>query len=423
MVKLSDLVHIANNAKTNAQKNAVGEEVKKFLRGKKACNSGQLFSNVGLRIEKGKNLRKLGEGAHGAVFYGCLEDKCNTKIAMKVTDEPTAKMEFRIAEKLKGMGVPRMYHFKDCGRLDVLYFEYVKGETLQQWMKKPQSPGSYRSLISQLIRNLKRIHEKYPKFRHHDLHWNNIIVLEGNKPIIIDFGLSTIEGIRNPDVASGEYKNDGIYVGSHHMYDVQYILNIIYNYTKLTKVKQFIKDLFPDKYLGSTNPYIKSGRLRPGFRHGLPTYEQILNHPFLQPKKRGSILRRVLPKKTVAATPKPEPVPQKVKPATASAIRRAKAVLEKEAAKKKVPPKRPQIRGRDPSVMNQVRSIEKKIAAQKKSVTPKPKTKTKVFINKNGDLKIEKRKCRLYKKSELVKMFGLDPNLTKEQMCKFIKNM
>ena len=423
MVKLSDLVHIANNAKTNAQKNAVGEEVKKFLRGKKACNSGQLFSNVGLRIEKGKNLRKLGEGAHGAVFYGCLEDKCNTKIAMKVTDEPTAKMEFRIAEKLKGMGVPRMYHFKDCGRLDVLYFEYVKGETLQQWMKKPQSPGSYRSLISQLIRNLKRIHEKYPKFRHHDLHWNNIIVLEGNKPIIIDFGLSTIEGIRNPDVASGEYKNDGIYVGSHHMYDVQYILNIIYNYTKLTKVKQFIKDLFPDKYLGSTNPYIKSGRLRPGFRHGLPTYEQILNHPFLQPKKRGSILRRVLPKKTVAATPKPEPVPQKVKPATASAIRRAKAVLEKEAAKKKVPPKRPQIRGRDPSVMNQVRSIEKKIAAQKKSPTPKPKTKTKVFINKNGDLKIEKRKCRLYKKSELVKMFGLDPNLTKEQMCKFIKNM
>ena len=421
MVKFSDLVHIANNAKTNAQKNAVGEEVKKFLRGKKACDSNELFSNVGLRIEKGKNLRKLGEGAHGAVFYGCLEDKCNTKIAMKVTDEPTAKMEFRIAEKLKGMGVPRMYHFKNCGTVDVLYFEYVKGETLQQWMKKPQSPEAYRSLISQLVKNLKRIHEKYPKFRHHDLHWNNILVLEGNKPIMIDFGLSTIEGIRNPDVTSDEYKNDGIYTGSHYMYDVQYILNIIYNYSNLTKVKQFIKDVFPDKYLGSTNPYIKSGRLRPGFRHGLPTYEQILNHPFLQPKKKGSILRRVLPKKTVAARPKPEPVPQKVKPATASAIRRAKAVLEKEAAKKKVPPKRPQIRGRDPSVMNQVRSIEKKIAAEKKPVTPKPKLR--VFINKNGDLKIEKKKCRLYKKEDLVKMFKLDPKMTKEQMCKFIKNM
>ena len=37
MVKLADLVHIANNAKTNAQKNAVGEEVKKLIRGRKAC--------------------------------------------------------------------------------------------------------------------------------------------------------------------------------------------------------------------------------------------------------------------------------------------------------------------------------------------------------------------------------------------------
>jgi len=47
----------------------------------------------------------------------------------------------------------------------------------------------------------------------------------------------------------------------------------------------------------------------------------------------------------------------------------------------------------------------------------------KVFINANGDLKIDTRKCRLYKKEDLVKMFKLDPKLTKEQMCAFIKNM
>jgi len=115
-------------------------------------------------------------------------------------------------------------------------------------------------------------------------------------------------------------------------------------------------------------------------------------------------------------TPKPQP-----KVGTSSAIRRAKAVLEKEVAKKKMPPKRPGIAKRDPSVMNQVRSIERKIATEKKVVTPKPKLR--VFINKNGDLKIEKKKCRLYKKEDLVKMFKLDPKMTKEQMCKFIKNM
>lgn len=243
-------------------------------------------------------LRAIGKGAHGTVFYGCIDDECKTQVAIKETTEETARMEFRIAEKLKGMGVPRMYHFKSCDRWDMLYFEYINGQSLQQWMKKDQKPEAYRSLISQLIRNLKRIHEKYPKFRHHDLHWNNILVLEGNKPIIIDFGLSTIEGIRNPNVTSGEYKNDGIYVGSHYMYDVHYILNIIYRYTKFTKVRGFIRDLFPEKYLGSTNSYIISGRLRPGLKHNdLPTYDQILNHPFLQPKKRGSILRAILPKR------------------------------------------------------------------------------------------------------------------------------
>lgn len=422
MVKLADLVHIANNAKTNAQKNAVGEQVKKLLRGEKACNPKQeLFSNAGLKIEKGKMLRKIGAGKYGVVFYGCLEDKCNTKIALKVTSEPTARMEYRIAEKLRGMGVPRMYHFKKCGngKIDALYFEYVKGESLEKWMQRGQSADAYRSLISQLIKNLKRIHEKYPTFRHHDLHWNNILVLKGNKPIMIDFGLSTIEGIKNPDVANGGYKNSGIYPRSHYMYDVQYIFNIIYNNTNSLKVKEFIRNVIPEKYLDLTNPYIKKGRLRADVAHNLPTYDQILNHPFLQPKRGGGILRAILPKKKVM-TPKPQP---KVvaKPATGSAIRRAKAVLEKEAAKKKVPPKRPQIRGRDPSVMNQVRSIERKIATEKKVATPKPKLR--VFINKNGDLKIEKKKCRLYKKEDLVKMFKLDPKLTKEQMCKFIKNM
>ena len=421
MVKLANLVHIANNAKTDAQKNAVGEEVKKLLRGKKACSPKQeLFSNKGVKIEKGKNLRMLGKGAYGAVFYGCLEDACKTQIAIKVTTEPSAKMEYRIADKLRGMGVPRMYHFKSCNDTDILYFEYIKGETLQEWMKRGQTAGAYRSLISQLIKNLKKIHEKYPKFRHHDLHWNNILVLEGNKPIIIDFGLSTIDGVRNPDVVSGEFKNNGIYVGSHHMYDVHYILNIIYKYTNVTKVKNFIRDLFPAKYLNSTNPWIKLGRLRPGFSYGLPTYDDILEHPFLQP----GILRKILPKKRVPPKKVVAP-PQKV--GTASAIRRARAVLQKEAEKKKVPPKRPGVAKRDPSVMNQVREIEKKIATEKppkifvnKIATEK---KPKIFMNKNGDLKIDKKKCRLYKKEDLVKMFKLDPRMTKEQMCKFIKNM
>src|SRR6056300_912473 len=416
MVKLADLVHIANNAKTNAQKNAVGEEVKKLIRGQKACYPEQQFFTkiqmTPLKINKATRLRAIGKGAFGTVFYGCLDDECKTQVAIKVTIEPSARMEYRIAEKLRGMGVPRMYHFKSCDRDDVLYFEYIEGEPLEKWVKRGQSPEDYRQVISQLITNLKVIYEKYPKFRHHDLHWNNILVLKGNKPIMIDFGMSTIEVIRNPNVVSGEFKNSGIYSGSHQMYDAHYILNIIYNYTKSVPVRHFMEDLFSRRYLLRSSPVTKGFRLRPIEHTGLPTYDQILKHPFLQAKKKIAILRKIIPKKTVALKPKTP-----AKPATMSAIRRARAVLQKEAEKKKLPPKRPGIAKRKPSVMSQVREIEKKIAVNK------PEKKQKIFINKNGDLKIDRRKCRLYKKEELVKMFKLDSNLTKEQMCKFIKNM
>jgi serine/threonine protein kinase len=412
MVKLADLVHIANNAKTSSQKNAVGEEVKKLIRGQKACYPEQQFFTkiqmTPLKINKATRLRVIGKGTYGTVFYGCLDDECKTQVAIKVTTEPSARMEYRIAEKLRGMGVPRMYHFKSCDRDDVLYFEYIEGEPLEKWIKRSQSPEDYRQVISQLITNLKAIHEKYPKFRHHDLHWNNLLVLKGNKPIMIDFGMSTIEGIRNPNVVSGEFKNSGIYSGSHQMYDAHYILNIIYNYTKSVPVRHFMEDLFSRQYLLRSSPVTKDFRLRPLKHTGLPTYVQILKHPFLQAKKKIAILRKIIPKKTVALKPKTP-----AKPATMSAIRRARAVLQKEAEKKKLPPKRPGIAKRKPSVMSQVREIEKKIAVNK----------PKIFINKNGDLKIDRRKCRLYKKEELVKMFKLDSNLTKEQMCKFIKNM
>ena len=412
MTDLDELVHIANNAKTDAQKNAVGEELKKFLRGSDACKPNQvMFSNMGLKIERGKKLRVLGQGVYGTVFYGCLEDECATKIAIKITNDPTAEMEYRIAEKLRGMGVPRMYQFKSCGKgTDVLYFEYVKGEPLSKWIHRKHSTNEYRQLISRLIGNLKKIHEKYSTFRHHDLHWNNLMVMKGNIPVMIDFGMATIRGVKNPVVSKGEFKSNGIYSGSHYMYDAHYILNIIYHYTKNDAVQKFLEDVFPKKYLTGYSNVVTAKRLRPVKHEDLPTYDDILKHPFF--KASSTILRKkvtAVPKKVVAV-PKPKPQ-QKV--GTSSAIRRAKAVLQKEAEKKKVPPKRPGVAKRVPSVMSQVREIEKGAAS----------TRPKVFINKNGDLKIGGRKCRLYKKDELVKIFKLDPKLTKDQMCKLIKNM
>lgn len=407
MVKLSDLVHIANNAKTNAQKNAVGEEVKKLIRGKKACHpEQQFFTKVqmnSLKINKATKLRTLGQGVYGSVFYGCLDDECKTQVAIKETKEATARMEYRIAEKLKGMGVPRMYHFKTCEPFDILYFEYIEGQTLQNWMKGKHTSDDYRQLISRLMTNLKKIHEKYPKFRHHDLHWNNVLVLKDNIPIMIDFGLSTIEGIKNPAVESGEFISNGIYSKSPQMYDAHYILSIIYQNTKNQAVRAFIADIFGADFLINNTKWVNpDGRLRSNIdQRYLPTYERILKHSFFQRKK--NIIPMVASRKIVLLQ---KPVVRKI--GTASAVRRAKAILEKESEKKKMPLKRPGI------------ALKPKtpVVVAEKPKTPRPR----VFINKNGDIKIKKRKCHLYKKEEIAKMFNLNKTMTKEQMCRMLKN-
>tara|TARA_B100001559_G_scaffold250660_1_gene214159 strand:- start:195 stop:1514 length:1320 start_codon:yes stop_codon:yes gene_type:complete len=438
MVTLAQLVHIANSAKTNAQKNAVGEEVKKILRGKedgaaKACYPEKhFFTRIKRRpllIYKATRLMAIGKGQYGTVFYGCIDDKCATQVAIKVTTEESAKMEYRIAEKLKGMGTPRMYHFKSCRFADVLYFEYIDGKSLQAWIKTKPSEAAVKKVIRQLIQNLANIHKKYPKFRHHDLHSNNLLILKtkgGFKPVIIDFGMSTMEGVRNPIVTSGELASShGIGSKSHIMYDAHFILNSMFYefapYSGYKQTKEFLRDVLPEEYRGpqgqrwtesSWGKYVNNYRMVMGAKHNFPTYETILKHPFLSTTTtKKNILKKVLPptKKKEVVTPRlPQPPVRKGSANQSSAIRRAVAVLKKNAEKKKMPLKRPGIAQVKPP--------------QKKSPTPAV-AKPKISVNKNGDTKIDRRKCRLYKKDELVKKFNLDPKLTKDEMCKKILTM
>ena len=438
MVTLAQLVHIANSAKTNAQKNAVGEEVKKILRGKedgaaKACYPEKhFFTRIKRRpllIYKATRLMAIGKGQYGTVFYGCIDDKCATQVAIKVTTEESAKMEYRIAEKLKGMGTPRMYHFKSCRFADVLYFEYIDGKSLQAWIKTKPSEAAVKKVIRQLIQNLANIHKKYPKFRHHDLHANNLLILKtkgGFKPVIIDFGMSTMEGVRNPIVTSGELASShGIGSKSHIMYDAHFILNSMFYefapYSGYKQTKEFLRDVLPEEYRGpqgqrwtesSWGKYVNNYRMVMGAKHNFPTYETILKHPFLSTTTtKKNILKKVLPptKKKEVVTPRlPQPPVRKGSANQSSAIRRAVAVLKKNAEKKKMPLKRPGIAQVKPP--------------QKKSPTPAV-AKPKISVNKNGDTKIDRRKCRLYKKEELVKKFKLDPKLTKDEMCKKILTM
>ena len=241
-------------------------QVKKLFRGKKACAPA---SHLWLKKKNGtmtKGSVKIGEGQYGKVYRGCIDDGCEKYIVYKEIRTPSLsektnniplakfkralgeinpKMEFTIAKKLEGFGIPKMYLYKTCDKKDVIYSEYVKGKELKEWILSQPTLSAMKSVMVQVIYNLYRIQKKYPGFRHHDLHGGNILIRPvpvkdmkimgytisnaGFEAVIIDFGFSVFPRIKNPLVNTNNYKNIGISRKSDKHYDLHFFLNSIHN--------------------------------------------------------------------------------------------------------------------------------------------------------------------------------------------------
>jgi serine/threonine protein kinase len=321
-----------------------------------------------------KGTVKIGQGQYGKVFRGCVDDKCENYIVYKEIKTPSLsektnnfplaefkkaleeinpKMEFTIAQKLEGFGVPKMYLYKSCDNKDILYFEYVKGQELTEWMREQRSLPELKSVMAQVIHNLYRIQKKYPGFRHHDLHGRNVLVRPvpvkdikimgttlsnaGFEAVIIDFGFAVFPRIKNPLVNANNFKNIGISRKSDKHYDLHHFLNSMHDMVRQPRtraenaVKMFIESLLPKKYLVSQSNVVKNYRLR-GDKGVELTFEEVLSKPFFTGKKNSPIVMPKPKKPTIIlATPKPKsPVNQK------AAMARALAVLRGTPKKRKV---------------------------------------------------------------------------------------
>ena len=353
-------------------------QVKKLLRGKKACNP---TSHLWLKKKNGtmtKGAVKIGEGQYGKVYRGCVDEDCEKYIVYKeirtpslsektnnlplagfkkALEEMNPKMEFTIAKKLEGFGVPKMYLYKTCDKKDVLYSEYVKGKELADWMVMDPTLPAIKSVMTQIIYNLYRIQKKYPGFRHHDLHARNILVRPvpvkdikinlngktymisnaGFEAVMIDFGFSVFPRIKNPLINAGNYKNIGISRKSDKHYDLHFFLNSIHNLVRQPRtrtervVKTFIENLLPRDYLMSRSNVVKNYRLR-GNKSVELSFEDVLSKPFFSgekvsvplPKPQKPMVVVVPPKKTYQSPVNKE-----------AAKARAVAILKAEKAKTK----------------------------------------------------------------------------------------
>ena len=238
------------------------------------------------KISKSRGIAFLGKGQEGTVYIGCPDPDCKTQVAIKQSSfvEPLKK-EYTILKKITPLApkhIVKPYAFYECdgGSRGVLYLEYIDGKSLFHQAPK-LTVDQYRTIIKKVIKTLYTVLEKYPKFRHYDLHLNNIFVDSRHRPVIADLGFASMgEGDRK------ELPEFGIGPGSDYRYDVHLFLNSLYGIPSLPKeVRAFIDDLIPAEYLGSKDtPKIKNYRLRLGVGHcALPSIRDILAHPFFFP--------------------------------------------------------------------------------------------------------------------------------------------
>ena len=350
---------------------SIESNLKKLLKGEKACVPEHFlkvpsYNSPTLRTGKGK---PLSEGAFGKMYRGSINDNGRRYVAYKEIDTSETtngafEFEFKVAEKLKEFAVPEMYLFRKCpiqdktpkkvrkknGTLvqpkertkpkDILYMELLNGMSFESWWKTKPSLDAMKSVIVQVFDNLYRINQKFPDFRHRDLHGGNVMVNPdalktpytwkvdlGRKVIrndlggsfrsrlgspdikkykrtnagveatIIDFGLSYWSNrMPNPETADGGYKDAGIYghgqgAGTRY-YDIHRFLYIIYvkvrqpGTLKERAIKKFIEELIPNKeFLEFNGKFTSQGYLLSDYhvalRANLPTFKTILTHPFL----------------------------------------------------------------------------------------------------------------------------------------------
>ena len=438
----------------------IEKNLKKLLRGKKACVPGEYlkvphFSNRGTakKLKPGKGAA-LGQGAFGKVYRGSINNNGRRYVAYKEIDmskntKGMSEFEYKVAKKLNDFAVPDVYMFKKCEdmKVNILYMERLDGVSFNKWWQTKPTLEAIKSVIVQVVYNLYKIYEKYPGFRHNDLHGGNIVVSKdlkvpfsykiGNKTytipnggvnaVMIDFGLSQFPRMTNPETSDGGYEYVGISRSdqTHALYDLHFFLYNIFAKVRSPQdrderlIHNFIKNIIPDhEFLEYNGLYTTHGRLSPrdekGIKPGvrqllhfgrptvgvekwrtkvtekLPTLKTVLTHPFLTGEKKTL---EMIPK---AKTPVKIKTPPKAKTKTPSPklstaerkkkIKKAAAILAAKP-KTKQPLRRPGIAGGRPPVP----------PPKPKTVTPSPTPKAKTpgykFINIKGKERVFKSKA------------------------------
>jgi hypothetical protein len=260
---------------------------------------------VGLKLQI-NDTNKLGGGVYGTAYKAYASNGKTVPFVVKEmkkrrNDDQESQIEYATTRVLRNKIPPfakeriqRSYGFQICDKSEYLFSNLIKGVPLGDFI--PNSEIQMASIITQVLYTLYIINDKIPSFRHHDLHQNNILIVKddkkdltikisdknykfnngGVKAVIIDFGMATVAGVKNPKINEGGLRYAGINQTSKSIYDAHFFLNSVYLSApglkkqirnpkikeSITRVERFIEKHFDKKFLvlGPTN-LIQGGRL------------------------------------------------------------------------------------------------------------------------------------------------------------------
>ena len=440
---LKKIAALAKNRKnTNVKKIILGKNLIKTIQDM-GCYPKNIFympenKNSPISIENSATLvkrgtKKVGTGAFGEVFMGCIDKECTKKIAIKIVKgyDELMKHEYKMGKRIAQFGGVQPFAIKKCDNMSILYTQYANNGNLLEFLKKNKDkllPIHFRTIVTQVLYNLYRINKKYPTFRHNDLHLENILINTskpsrikllkinntqfkvhdiGLQTLISDFGLSMIKGTKNPeiDVDPAWYKkHSGISQNSHYLYDAHCFLTRMRATIKVHGIQSgfetvaFIERILPMEYLYKDSYKVYDHRLRvsPLGHPDLPTFKQIFNDRYFSPYKKAIVPLDIT---TIIGKKEPSKPINIIVKHGGKPIKKTLNQIKKELAYKnnKKVIKRPAIK-----------------------VRIQPQQKPKISLAKKGYVRINKRKCVNYKKQDLVRLAKTMNINTKDKTIKKI---
>lgn len=237
------------------------------LNGKNLCNPHSFMRHKKLPTNTVTH-PGLMELKSGVVWVGCPDKNCKNEIAIK----KCSPHEFHVQKTFHNYFptlVPNVYKGVECFDGFYMYSEYIENGTLKNKKNHPKvDEYVYKVLVS-----LKKIHDKYPNFRHNDLHVDNVLI-KGDNPLLYDFGFANWYG--NPIFDSKLKQDYGIYPGNHQMYDFHFFINSV-SADLPKRFKEKALRVFPPEYLVKDSPVVREFRLRSDVKHQqLPTMNQVI---------------------------------------------------------------------------------------------------------------------------------------------------